>query len=211
MVVENLWESQTTKLLRALLQETMSLVEGSSTTSKVLVRNGGGPTSCNPSLGCGKRLDVEDEGEEAAAAANAIVSSSFTIPPFIFLNWKLNLSAMRQSLVDYYVWIKQGFTWGLGNKEFNGWEKEGSRERVTLEEIFEYCEKLLPSVNFLCQRYFVKLLETSRLIGCFHPKYIFNMEPTRVNLICGEIWFSHSHKPLFSFAWFGKNDLFIYY
>jgi len=52
---------------------------------------------------------------------------------------------------------------------------------VTLEEIFEDSEKLLPFVNLLCQRYFVKLLETSRLIGCFHPKYIFNMEPTRVN------------------------------
>jgi len=43
-------------------------------------------------------LEVEDEDEEAAAtaaAANAIVSSSFTIPPFIFLKWKLNLSAMQ--------------------------------------------------------------------------------------------------------------------
>lgn len=43
---------------------------------------------------------------------------------------------------------KARVTWGLGNKEFKGWEKEGSRERVTREEIFEECEKVLPFVNF---------------------------------------------------------------
>ena len=45
--------SQTTKLLPARLQETTASVAGSSTRSNVLVRNGGGPTSCSPSIGRG--------------------------------------------------------------------------------------------------------------------------------------------------------------
>lgn len=52
-LVEKEWGSQTTKLEPSLLQETMWLVIGSSTTSNVLVKNGGGPASCRPSIGCG--------------------------------------------------------------------------------------------------------------------------------------------------------------
>lgn len=64
------------KLLRALLQETMGSVEGSSTISKVFERNGGGPKSCKPSIGRGDKLE-EDEDDEPTVAV--IVSSSFTI------------------------------------------------------------------------------------------------------------------------------------
>lgn len=85
--VENCWESQTMKLLRALLHETMESVDGSSTISKVFVRNAGGPGSSNPSIGCGEKLE-DDEEEDAAADVVVIYftvsfSSSFTVTPSI--------------------------------------------------------------------------------------------------------------------------------
>ena len=46
-------KSQTTKLVPPLFQDTMWSVFGSSTISNVLIRNGGGPISCNPSIGFG--------------------------------------------------------------------------------------------------------------------------------------------------------------
>ena len=66
------------KLLRALLQETMGSVEGSSTISNVFVRNGGGPKSCKPSIGRGDKLE-DDEDDEPTVPA--IISSSFTATP----------------------------------------------------------------------------------------------------------------------------------
>lgn len=68
----------------------MESVDGSSTTSKVLVRNGGGPISCNPSIGFGVRFEPEEEDEELhdvepTTLTYANVSSSFTLIPFIEL------------------------------------------------------------------------------------------------------------------------------
>lgn len=51
--VEKECKSQTTKLVPPLFQDTMWSVFGSSTISNVLIRNGGGPISCNPSTGFG--------------------------------------------------------------------------------------------------------------------------------------------------------------
>lgn len=79
-VVENLLQSQTMKLLRALLHETTESVDGSSTISKVLVRNGGGPMSFNPSIGCGEKLEDEEDDDPAA---HVTVSSSLILTPFI--------------------------------------------------------------------------------------------------------------------------------
>lgn len=65
------------KLLRALLHETMESVNGSSTISKVFVKNGGGPTSWRPSIGCGVMLeDDEEEEDDAPAAVPAAIGSS---------------------------------------------------------------------------------------------------------------------------------------
>jgi len=65
-------------------------VDGSSTTSKVLVRNGGGPISCNPSIGFGVRFEPEEEDEELhdvePTFMYAEISSSFTLIPFIELS-----------------------------------------------------------------------------------------------------------------------------
>jgi hypothetical protein len=58
----------------------MASVEGSSTISKVFVRNGGGPTSCKPSIGRGDKLE-EDEPTELAA-----IASTFTATPSILLS-----------------------------------------------------------------------------------------------------------------------------
>lgn len=69
-----------------MLHETIESVEGSSTTSNVLVRNGGGPTSCNPSIGLGIRVELEDEEEEHDVEPTFVyvnVSSSLTVIPFI--------------------------------------------------------------------------------------------------------------------------------
>lgn len=74
------------KLLRALLHETMESVKGSSTISNVFVRNGGGPTSCSPSIGWGVMLeDDEEEEEEHAAVPAATDSSAFTFSSSIAL------------------------------------------------------------------------------------------------------------------------------
>lgn len=71
------WESHTMKLLRAVLHDTMESVVGSSTISKVFDRNGGGPTSCRPSIGCGVALEDEDD----EPAVHVSVSSSLTLTP----------------------------------------------------------------------------------------------------------------------------------
>jgi hypothetical protein len=65
-------ESQTTKLLPAWLQETTESVDASSTRSKVLVRNGGGPTSWSPSIGRGAPLPPPP--------SSCSKSSAFTMP-----------------------------------------------------------------------------------------------------------------------------------
>lgn len=70
-LVESWWESQTMKLLRAWLHETIESVAGSSTMSNVFVRKGGGPESCNPSIGWGE--EIEDELPPISS------SSSFTL------------------------------------------------------------------------------------------------------------------------------------
>lgn len=72
-LVESWWESQTMKLLRAWLHETIESVAGSSTMSNVFVRKGGGPESCNPSIGWGE--EIEDELPPISS------SSSFTLTP----------------------------------------------------------------------------------------------------------------------------------
>lgn len=64
------------KLLRALLQETIESVNGSSTISKVFVRNGGGPTSCKPEIGWGVTDEEEEEEEEDAVAVAVAVATS---------------------------------------------------------------------------------------------------------------------------------------
>jgi len=66
--------------LRAPLHDTIESVDESSTISKVLVRNGGGPTSCSPSIGCGEK--AEDE-EDDNPAAHVTESSSLTLTPFM--------------------------------------------------------------------------------------------------------------------------------
>lgn len=71
------------KLLRPPLHETTASVDGSSTISYVFVKNGGGPTSFNPSIGCGEKLE-DDEDEEAPPPVHVTVSSSFTTTPSIF-------------------------------------------------------------------------------------------------------------------------------
>lgn len=80
------------KLLRAMLQETMESVDGSSTISKVLVRNGGGPISCRPSMGRGDKLEDEDD----EPAAHVTVSSSFTLIPSIPHRSKPQLAEQNQ-------------------------------------------------------------------------------------------------------------------
>ncbi|MCI63897.1 hypothetical protein A2U01_0085154, partial [Trifolium medium] len=47
------------KLSREALQETIGSVSGSSTISYVFLRNGGGPVSCNPSIGFGNLIEDE--------------------------------------------------------------------------------------------------------------------------------------------------------
>lgn len=90
--MDNLWESHTMKLLRDELHDTMESVVGSSTISKVFVRNGGGPTSCKPSIGCG--VTLEDEDDEPAVHVS--VSSSLTITPSMPLICLLDLGSTFQ-------------------------------------------------------------------------------------------------------------------
>lgn len=80
-VVENLCESQTTKLFLPLLHETTESVAGSSTISNVFVRKGGGPTSCNPSLGRGEEEDDDEQPVVAVVLVDDmnVISSSFTV------------------------------------------------------------------------------------------------------------------------------------
>lgn len=65
--------SHTTKLLPAGLHDTTWSVDGSPTRSYVLVRNGGGPASCSPSIGRGSPA--------APTPPSCSRSSSFTMPP----------------------------------------------------------------------------------------------------------------------------------
>lgn len=60
------------KLFLAVLHEITESVEGFSTISKVLLRNGGGPTSYRPSTGCGGDDEEDDD------APPQVVLSSFT-------------------------------------------------------------------------------------------------------------------------------------
>lgn len=81
----------------------MASVEGSSTISNVFVRNGGGPTSCSPSIGCGEKLE-DDEDDEPTV--HVTTSSSFTNTPSMVIGFpKLaisrNLSTKR---LDFYMW-----------------------------------------------------------------------------------------------------------
>lgn len=72
-LVENAMESQMTKLLFPLLQETTWLVFWSSTSSYVLVRKGVGPTSWSPSIGLAMDGSPEFSGPN-------LENSSFTKP-----------------------------------------------------------------------------------------------------------------------------------
>lgn len=72
------------KLLRVLLQETMGSVEGSSTISKVLIKNGGGPISWSPSIGLTEKFDEDDEFVGVPALQGIVPSSCFTFTPSIF-------------------------------------------------------------------------------------------------------------------------------
>lgn len=79
--MENLCKSHTMKLFLPLLHEITESVEGSSTKSKVFVKNGGALSSCRPSTGCGEK--DEDAAPHAAAmlvaeAAGVSSSSAFT-------------------------------------------------------------------------------------------------------------------------------------
>lgn len=56
----------------------MESVNGSSTISKVFVRNGGGPTSCRPSIGWGVTDEDDEEEEDAAVPVGTADSSGFT-------------------------------------------------------------------------------------------------------------------------------------
>lgn len=73
------------KLFLALLQEITASVDGSSTISKVFIKNGGGPTSWSPSIGSGDDDEEEDNDDPAAAVVVVRVqsSSNFTSTPFI--------------------------------------------------------------------------------------------------------------------------------
>ncbi|KAK9105038.1 hypothetical protein Scep_021882 [Stephania cephalantha] len=62
------------KLLRASFHETMASVEGSSTISKVFVRNGGDPISWILSIG--RAIDEDEEEEEEAEPMKTTSSSS---------------------------------------------------------------------------------------------------------------------------------------
>lgn len=72
-VVEKVLESQTMKLFLPRLHETTASVDGSSTISKVFVRNGGGPTSCSPSFGLGE----EEEDEDMKVTSSSCITSFF--------------------------------------------------------------------------------------------------------------------------------------
>lgn len=74
----------------------MSLVDGSSTTSKVLVRNGGGPTSCNPSIGCGEKLEDEDDDDDEPPP-HVTASSSFTL----ILSMYINTTRLRKLEIEF--------------------------------------------------------------------------------------------------------------
>lgn len=90
------------KLLRAPLHETMESVDGSSTISKVFVRNGGGPASCNPSIGCGEKLEDDEEEDAAADGATCVTvsfSSSFIITPSIASLTDLGVEIRRVQLI----------------------------------------------------------------------------------------------------------------
>jgi hypothetical protein len=88
MTVAKALASQTTKLLPANPQDTTVSVLGSSTTSKVLVRNGGGPSSARPSIGRGSpgppaASDHDDDNCADAPREKSTKSqsnSSFTMP-----------------------------------------------------------------------------------------------------------------------------------
>lgn len=75
-VEENLWESQTMKLFLPLLHEITESVEGSSTISYVLVKNGGGPISFNPSIGRGEEDEAEPEASPPPLHGYTKLSSS---------------------------------------------------------------------------------------------------------------------------------------
>lgn len=111
----NLCESQTMKLLRAWLHETIKSVAGSSTMSNVFVRNGGGPASCSPTIGCGERA-----GDELLPP----MSSTFTFTPsmafllriafflfLFFLSFGSNLFQWDQRLglseLSFRIWISE--------------------------------------------------------------------------------------------------------
>eukprot|EP00268_Persea_americana_P006753 TRINITY_DN12432_c0_g2_i1.p1 TRINITY_DN12432_c0_g2~~TRINITY_DN12432_c0_g2_i1.p1 ORF type:complete len:145 (+),score=20.11 TRINITY_DN12432_c0_g2_i1:463-897(+) len=106
-LVANLCESQTMKLLRAWLHETIKSVAGSSTMSNVFVRNGGGPASCSPSIGCGERV-----GDEQLPP----MSSTFTFTPsmafllriasFFFLSFLPSFFQKEPVSMGSETWVK---------------------------------------------------------------------------------------------------------
>lgn len=89
-LVENWRTSHTMKLLRARLHDTTESVPGSSTMSNIFVRKGGGPVSCNPSIGRGHK-----SGNELP-----LITSSFTKTPSMDNSWKTEENSEPQNNLD---------------------------------------------------------------------------------------------------------------
>lgn len=84
------------KLLRAPLHDTIVSVAGSSTISNVFVRNGGGPTSCNPSIGRGDKFDDDDDADTDTGPLTYVSSSSLTVT----VNFSIAAVLAKQSFLS---------------------------------------------------------------------------------------------------------------
>lgn len=138
-VVENLYESQTMKLLRALLHETSESVAGSSTISKVFVRNGGGPTSCRPSNGWGAKPGEEDDDDDEPIVHETTGSSSLTITPSMASCFCVSSAKM----VKWRRFLR-----------VESWEWEVEFEEWRRERVYDFKDRE------------AKLLEWVRFFGC---------------------------------------------
>lgn len=127
-LMEKVLGSHTMKLLLALLQDTTSSVLGSSTISYVLVRKGGGPASCMPSIGWGGTMGASLEWDEELAPG----FSSFTEPRGYMAELQIVLKSIKVAvfllildgffsifflLIVVIKWCKLGFRWNSKNRE----------------------------------------------------------------------------------------------
>ncbi|KAB2617135.1 heat shock factor protein HSF30 [Pyrus ussuriensis x Pyrus communis] len=101
--------------------------------SNVFVRNGGGSTSCSPSIGCGEKLE---DNEDDKPTMHVTTSSSFTNTPSMVIGFpKLvisrNLNTKRQ---DFENWVSgfETYLQDFPNPIFlvNVFRSNGSGERV---------------------------------------------------------------------------------